>query len=186
VGGVVESTQEGEGLMGEDWILRLPQFKQDEIEEERLAYLAMRDLLAEVAPELVAAAERIKPGRAIDVFDHICHDLYGAMVEEAGIILPSPEVVEHEAKERRVVGNAHETAVYRAFDAAGRLLYVGITKSPQTRMRGHQRTSEWWPEMQSVVFEWHATRIEALDVERDLIESLRPPFNIDHHPETVR
>ncbi len=172
--------------MTEEWILRLPQFKQDEIEEERLAYQAMRELLADLAPHLVAAAERIKPGRAIDVFDHICHDLYGAMVESAGIVLPSREVVEHAIRERTVIGNAHETAVYRAFDAEGRLLYVGITKSPHARMRGHERTSEWWPEMQSVFFEWKASRVEALDLERELIESLRPPFNIDHHPETVR
>jgi len=36
------------------------------------------------------------------------------------------------------------TALYRLYDAAGRLLYIGATFYPRTRMSQHRRTKSWW------------------------------------------
>jgi len=39
-----------------------------------------------------------------------------------------------------------EHFVYRAFDAAGDLLYVGCSNNPERRWAEHRTTSPWWTE----------------------------------------
>ncbi len=169
------------------WMASLPDWKRAEIEAEEEAYRDLRALHAEVAPTYVAIAERIRPGDVARMFDRITHDLYSAMMDAAGYPSDPPaSSSEPVARPLDQPRRGRETAVYRAFDGAGRLLYIGVTKSPHARMRGHETTSEWWPEMQSVVFEWLPSREAALDLERSLIETLRPPFNVEHHPERIR
>ena len=36
------------------------------------------------------------------------------------------------------------TALYRLYDAASVLIYVGITSRPAARMRRHAKTQPWW------------------------------------------
>jgi predicted GIY-YIG superfamily endonuclease len=37
--------------------------------------------------------------------------------------------------------------LYRLFDAAGRLLYIGITMDPPRRWKEHRSDKPWWPEV---------------------------------------
>lgn len=37
------------------------------------------------------------------------------------------------------------TSLYRLFDEAGRLLYVGIAFDPEQRLKSHASTAPWWP-----------------------------------------
>ncbi|MFE2164852.1 GIY-YIG nuclease family protein [Streptomyces sp. NPDC059447] len=55
------------------------------------------------------------------------------------------------------------TALYRLYDADGRLLYVGISANPEQRWKGHEVYSgRWWALVTEKVIEWHADRELAL------------------------
>lgn len=69
--------------------------------------------------------------------------------------------------------------VYRVFDEAGVLLYVGCTTQPiEKRMRGHEMQSPWWPFYNSVTVEEHATRDEARYAEFTAITAEHPRWNV--------
>lgn len=171
-----------------DWMDELSAEKRAEIDREAEAYASVRQIIGDAAEQLADLAAELYPAYPTRAFDYFVHTMYDALMAASGIqpvvidtasMQTPPAVVAHLAR-------ANETALYRAYDAHGVLLYVGITKDPQTRMRGHERTSEWWAEMQSVSFEWFDTRRAALDEETRLIGALRPPFNVDKNPEAVR
>lgn len=67
--------------------------------------------------------------------------------------------------------------VYRAFDAAGELLYIGCTIKPSSRFTQHQSEKDWWPEVASITLECHESREAALSVERVAIAKERPRLN---------
>lgn len=69
------------------------------------------------------------------------------------------------------------TAIYRLYDEADRLLYVGITSEPRTRLRGHRRDQEWWPEVVMSEIEWCETRAAAEVDEKRAIEEEHPKYN---------
>lgn len=69
------------------------------------------------------------------------------------------------------------SALYRFFDADGRLLYVGISKDPDKRERAHALRSPWHPHAKSRTIEWHESREAALDAERAAIHEEAPLFN---------
>lgn len=69
------------------------------------------------------------------------------------------------------------TALYRAFDYRGALLYVGVTDQPLTRWRTHASTSRWWPSARRLTYEVFPEEIEALDHERHAIKSEKPRYN---------
>lgn len=71
------------------------------------------------------------------------------------------------------------TALYRLFDATGRLLYVGISRSVVMRMADHSRRA-WWPNVHSTTFEIFADRAAAADAEREAIRSEQPLHNVVH------
>ncbi|MDX2527998.1 GIY-YIG nuclease family protein [Streptomyces europaeiscabiei] len=70
------------------------------------------------------------------------------------------------------------TALYRLFDAQGRLLYVGIAFNPRARWRGHCSTKSWWQHVDRREVEWHDSRSEALTAEAAAIVEERPLYNI--------
>jgi predicted GIY-YIG superfamily endonuclease len=75
------------------------------------------------------------------------------------------------------------TAVYRAYTADDKLLYVGITDSVYARMAKHQTGSDWWALADYLLVEDYAERREALSRERQLIKQHQPPYNTVHkHP----
>lgn len=71
-----------------------------------------------------------------------------------------------------------KTALYRHFDAAGRLLYVGITNHTPRRLAQHSERSAWFTQSARVTIEWHPTREKALEAERLAVVSERPLHNV--------
>lgn len=71
-------------------------------------------------------------------------------------------------------------SLYRYYDEAGRLLYVGIAKDPNMRDNQHRDRSKWHRFSIDRRVEWHDTRNDALRAERDAITTEAPIFNLAH------
>lgn len=70
------------------------------------------------------------------------------------------------------------TALYRLYDDAGRLLYVGISANPEKRWKGHEVYScRWWDQVTRKVIEWHDTREFAMAHEYLAILKEKPHHN---------
>lgn len=70
------------------------------------------------------------------------------------------------------------TALYRIWDASGRLLYVGISLSVIKRLMDHRTTSEWFEHLDTLRVTWYETRSSALQAETAAIKSECPIYNI--------
>lgn len=77
-------------------------------------------------------------------------------------------------------------ALYRMFDAAGTLLYVGLTAHVEARMSQHKVGKEWWPDVANVQLEHFPSREEVARAEREAISSEKPLFNVMHAPRPPR
>ena len=82
----------------------------------------------------------------------------------------------------QVVGNAVEisgepTALYRFHDAAGRLLYVGISRNLVARWAQHETEKPWWPEVVRKTVVMYGSRREAEIAEGRAIRSESPLHN---------
>ena len=73
-----------------------------------------------------------------------------------------------------------ETWFYKVKDAAGEVIYVGITCHPRLRFQEHRIYARWWREAVSVAWLRFDTRLEALAAERHYLRNLRqrPRFNL--------
>lgn len=71
--------------------------------------------------------------------------------------------------------------VYRLFDAAGQLLYVGCTMNGASRLGSH-RDKPWWTQVASASFEHFSSYAEASRAEYAAIEAERPRHTKDHPP----
>ena len=78
------------------------------------------------------------------------------------------------------------TALYRYFDAEGRLLYVGITIMPMSRQKDHKAGSAWYPDFSYQTVEKYRTRADAMKAEREAIKSEKPMHNITYLRELRR
>lgn len=67
--------------------------------------------------------------------------------------------------------------VYRFYDAKDRLLYVGITRTPQSRFQTHQLNSPWWDLAERCTIDVRATRASAFWAEGMAIYHESPVFN---------
>lgn len=67
--------------------------------------------------------------------------------------------------------------VYRCYDAAGDLLYIGCTYNPPQRMHSHSLISAWFPEVAQVRLLVFPDRRTGFIKEREAIETERPRFN---------
>ena len=72
---------------------------------------------------------------------------------------------------------ALRTAVYRFYDARGRLLYVGITMNIKQRWAEHERMP-WWPQVARRKVVWYDTRAKAAASELKAIREEGPVHNI--------
>lgn len=72
------------------------------------------------------------------------------------------------------------TQLYRHFNAAGDLLYVGISLSAVHRLSQHRDSSPWFSEIARVEVQAYLTRDAALEAERAAIMSERPKHNKVH------
>lgn len=70
------------------------------------------------------------------------------------------------------------TAIYRFFNAAGELLYVGITCDTERRFRNHAADKAWWPEVANRTVAWLDTRYDAETAEARAIRDESPIHNI--------
>lgn len=69
------------------------------------------------------------------------------------------------------------TFVYRFYDDAGRLLYVGVALSPASRWQQHERR-DWWPEVARIEAARLPLRTDALAEEHRAIHSEHPLHNV--------
>lgn len=77
------------------------------------------------------------------------------------------------------------TALYRHFDAAGQLLYVGISLSAVQRLAQHRQTAHWFDRIARIDIEWHDSREEALAAEVVAIKAEAPQCNVQHSENTL-
>lgn len=73
--------------------------------------------------------------------------------------------------------------LYRLFDDAKRLLYVGITCNPAARFSSHGGDKEWWTQVATIALEHLSSRAELESAERAAIRDERPRFNLVHVPQ---
>ena len=82
--------------------------------------------------------------------------------------------------------DSRRTALYRMFDAAGALLYVGITGHLPARIAAHDGEKRWWQDVAAVTVEHFSTRDAASAAETTAIKSENPLYNITHSPNGKR
>lgn len=73
-----------------------------------------------------------------------------------------------------------QVGLYRLYNAADQLLYIGITSDPKERWRQHQGDKSWWPEVTRKTIEWIDDRGTALSREASAIKTERPLYNGTH------
>lgn len=78
---------------------------------------------------------------------------------------------------RRGNGEPEKTALYRLYDANGRLLYVGITDNPKIRFEDHRTYKHWWHMVDDETVEWFDTRRDAALTEAQAILEEKPAYN---------
>jgi hypothetical protein len=72
--------------------------------------------------------------------------------------------------------------VYRYYDAAGRLLYIGVTGQGHWRTHEHRRAAPWWPSVVRAEFEHFTDGVVAFEHETALIARLAPLHNRADNP----
>ena len=74
------------------------------------------------------------------------------------------------------------TALYRHYDAAGSLLYVGITDCLSERDKQHRANAHWHGDVHRTETEWCLSRDHASALERVAIQFEGPLHNVAHVP----
>lgn len=80
------------------------------------------------------------------------------------------------------ISQDESTALYRFYDAAGRLLYVGITGDPADRWARHAAEKAWWPNVARHTVQWLPSRKDALAAEAAAIVAEAPLHNVAGTP----
>jgi predicted GIY-YIG superfamily endonuclease len=70
------------------------------------------------------------------------------------------------------------TTLYRLYDEADNLLYIGIAGNPGRRFEQHRGEKPWWGEVARTTLTHYATRQEALYAELSAINTEHPRHNI--------
>jgi hypothetical protein len=73
--------------------------------------------------------------------------------------------------------NETPTAIYRCFDGAGALLYVGLSLVPRGRLKQHSEHSNWWFDVRRIEIEYYPTLPEARAVESAAVADEKPLHN---------
>lgn len=68
--------------------------------------------------------------------------------------------------------------VYRFYDEADQLLYVGISDNPPRRFREHTKHAEWWMDAVRIDLTHYATEQAARAAELKAIRTERPKYNL--------
>ena len=137
----------------EDAIARIVEW-----DDARPSIVSPSDLLA------VRTHASLNPGRLLDAVARVT----GMTSARARQYLPA-------GRQSRYLGG--ETFLYRYYDDAGDLLYVGITHDIRQRDSWHRSNSRWHREHARRTVESYPTRNEALAAESAAIKTERPAFN---------
>lgn len=70
-----------------------------------------------------------------------------------------------------------KTALYRHYNAEGKLLYVGISLNHLARLTQHRSSAHWYEDIVQVTIEWFTTRDEAENAELVAIIAENPLHN---------
>ena len=70
------------------------------------------------------------------------------------------------------------TVLYRLFDAAGSLLYVGVTGDLRGRLAQHAADKPWWSQVARKTVTWYGSRSDALRAETAAIFNEHPRYNV--------
>lgn len=76
------------------------------------------------------------------------------------------------------------THLYRHFNSAGMLLYVGVSLNYLVRTSQHASTAEWYEEVVNITIEAFQNREAALKAEKKAIKNENPKYN-QHHMESL-
>lgn len=82
--------------------------------------------------------------------------------------------------------HSNRECVYRIFDVAGNLLYVGASANCTQRMESHRLASGWWPDAHVVTHQEILKPQDMFDVEREAIRAELPRFNFRDNPGRVK
>ena len=74
------------------------------------------------------------------------------------------------------------TNLYRHFNEAGALLYVGISLSAVNRLSAHSQKAPWFSEIARIEIEKFDTREAAQAAEKQAIAREKPRYNVRHVP----
>lgn len=72
------------------------------------------------------------------------------------------------------------TYVYRLFDDAGRLIYIGSTMEPEGRVEHHRKNMWWGPQIKRMSFKVYPDRQSGIEAEAHAIRTENPRWNINH------
>jgi predicted GIY-YIG superfamily endonuclease len=76
------------------------------------------------------------------------------------------------------------TILYRMYDKADQLLYIGITCNKERRWANHRKTSRWWRMVARKELTVFPNRIAAALAEEEAVRSEKPLHNVEYsHPE---
>lgn len=76
---------------------------------------------------------------------------------------------------------AGKSALYRLYDSADTLLYVGIARHPDVRFKEHASDKSWWHLVARTEIVWLDDRTAALEAEAKVMMEERPLYNGYHH-----
>lgn len=68
--------------------------------------------------------------------------------------------------------------LYRFFDSAGRLLYIGATDRFVARLASHQHTKPWFHDIEQISMERYSTRDALMEAEAEAIRNENPLYNL--------
>lgn len=124
-----------------------------------------------------AAGRALNRWAAHEVLPTIRHsDLHSACRTNLPMVRSEVEAT----NKRRPPNGRRRHALYRLYNAAGDLLYVGISLTAAERMGGHRSVQRWWGQVASVQLEPHRTRDAAHAAEIEAIKTEHPRYNIHH------
>ena len=78
-----------------------------------------------------------------------------------------------------------KTFLYRAKDAGGKLLYIGVSNMPSIRLDVHSRSTAWHKLATDIEYFEFPDRAAAVEAELAEIKLHCPPFNVAGNPECL-
>jgi predicted GIY-YIG superfamily endonuclease len=76
--------------------------------------------------------------------------------------------------------------LYRFYDQNDQLLYVGITKFFEPRLKQHYKNADWFFETARVTLEHYQTRQDVERAESVAIKTEKPIYNIAKNPDKAQ